>query len=411
MALDHAGIIYPYIARSGWNEVFRLEAELDITLTRGHLEDALSALRVRFPSFFVTLVRGSFSYYLRRTQELPRIRQGLAPYCEPFDLENSSLPLFRILYSGSHVALELFHSVADGHGAIVFFTALLDEYCRISSGPAGHAGGTGHFTADDRETLAGDKFLDVSREGGSHLGRSESKAYQYNNGIADCDLHVTTFAMPADRLRYISRSMGATVTVLLAAIYTKALLLSSGSHCRSDIKIEIPVDLRRRFGLDTIRNFSLYFNTNVPFISENSELPSITDYLVPQFRSGTDIQKLRDGVFTNVSDSQMRLFRVLPVALKQLALKAGFSLYGERVMTSPLSNLGAVSVPDTLAPHIKYLGFIIGKTLKNTIYSGVVTCGGTAYWNVSSVVDSYTAENFIEKIIREAGIDPVVTKK
>ncbi len=27
--LDHGGIIYPYIAKADWNQVFRLEAELD----------------------------------------------------------------------------------------------------------------------------------------------------------------------------------------------------------------------------------------------------------------------------------------------------------------------------------------------------------------------------------------------
>ena len=35
--LDHGGIIYPYIAKADWNQVFRLEAELD------ELYEALSA--------------------------------------------------------------------------------------------------------------------------------------------------------------------------------------------------------------------------------------------------------------------------------------------------------------------------------------------------------------------------------
>ena len=66
--LDHGGIIYPYIAKADWNQVFRLEAELDEDIDVQSVLKALQNLRERFPSFFVIMEKRKILYLLKKNR-------------------------------------------------------------------------------------------------------------------------------------------------------------------------------------------------------------------------------------------------------------------------------------------------------------------------------------------------------
>ena len=62
--LDTAALIFPAVARRDWSNAFRLSASLTEPVDPAVLQRAADDLRPRFPSFFVTLRRGFFWYYL-----------------------------------------------------------------------------------------------------------------------------------------------------------------------------------------------------------------------------------------------------------------------------------------------------------------------------------------------------------
>lgn len=402
--LDSGGIIYPYIAKADWNQVFRLEAELDEDVDVQCVVKALTNLQKKFPSFFVNIEKRKVLYLLRKTDELPEIVPE-KKICRQFDLLQKEHPLFRMTYKGSRLGIELFHSVSDGNGAIVFFINIIAEYYAVKGMKIQKTNKLFEhgFNFEKRDTE--NSFLRVFEQGGISSSRSEKPAYQYNGGKADSDFHLTTFKIQLDSLKKKAAEYGATVTLFLAAVYTKALCKCAvADGCTDSVKIEIPLDLRRRFDSVTLRNFSLYFITDTSPEYANRSLGDVIEVLRPQFESGADTKKLRNDIYTNVSQSEMAVFKGMPIFMKKAILKFGNSIYGERLFTSPLSNIGVVNLPDEIKNRIKSFGFIIGRTLKNTVYSGVVTLNGTLYWSLSSVALNTAAEHNIIHILNKAGI-------
>ncbi|MBQ6018958.1 MAG: hypothetical protein IJL26_02155, partial [Clostridia bacterium] len=303
--LDGGGIIYPYIASADWNQQFRTEVFLDEQIDLARIRKALEIVRPRFPSFFVVLAKRGRQYVLERTDKLPEIVPE-TDLCEPFDLTSKDHALFRITWAGNRLGMEVFHSLADGAGANVLFINILAEYFALGgdtidrSHPVFAHGG--EYEAADTE----DSFRRVHRElGGVTQNRSESAAYQYNGGRAEIPLRLTVFNLPIPELKAAAKACGASITVFLVAVYTKALAracLADGKRANSrNIKIEVPMDMRKRFGSATLRNFSLYFNTEASADCAEEPLFEIVGLIKPQFEAGTAVDKPQNDIYTNVS--------------------------------------------------------------------------------------------------------------
>ena len=65
--LDTAALIFPAITRRDWSNAFRVSATLTEEVDPEILQRAANSLRSRFPSFFVTLRKGFFWYYLEES--------------------------------------------------------------------------------------------------------------------------------------------------------------------------------------------------------------------------------------------------------------------------------------------------------------------------------------------------------
>ena len=406
--LDGGGIIYPYIASDDWNQQFRTEVELDAPVDIARLRRALEIVRPRFPSFFVVLAKRGREYVLERTEKLPEIvpETGL---CKPFDLTNRDHALFRLTYAENRLGMEVFHSLADGAGANVLCINLLAEYYALTGEPVDRAHPVfahgGEYEAADTE----DSFRRVHNElGGRTQKRTETKAYQYNGGRAEIPLRLTVFDLPVPELKNAAKACGASITVFLVAVYTKALAracLADGKRANSrNIKIEVPMDMRKRFGSETLRNFSLYFNTEAPADCAEKPLPEIVELLKPQFAAGTDVGKLQNDIYTNVSQEELPIFKLLPIGLKRKFLRFGNIMFGERLFTSPFSNVGIFDLPPELVGHVRVVNMMISKTRLNTLYSTTLSYRGNLAWSLTSVAAKHDAEDFVAEILTEAGV-------
>ena len=132
--LDTAALIFPAIARRDWSNAFRVSATLTEAVDPEILGHAVEDMRVRFPSFFVTLRKGLFWYYLEES-DLPVTVQGDFAYPLTFmgrrELRRNCL---RVLYYKSRIAVECFHSVTDGRGGCVFLSNLVAHYLELKYG-------------------------------------------------------------------------------------------------------------------------------------------------------------------------------------------------------------------------------------------------------------------------------------
>ena len=126
--LDNAAKIYPAARRRNWSNVFRQSVTLFENVDTDVLKSALDITVKRFPSIAARLRKGVFWYYLQQIEFAPEIREE---YSYPLTyMSNSEMRkcAFRVIAFNNRIAVEFFHSLTDGTGALIFLKSLVAEY-------------------------------------------------------------------------------------------------------------------------------------------------------------------------------------------------------------------------------------------------------------------------------------------
>lgn len=92
------------------------------------LESALKVTAARFPSIAVRLRRGVFWYYLEEIDSVPEVIRDTPFPCRRMTSKEARTCAFRVLYYKNRIAVEFFHALTDGSGAMVFLKTLIAEY-------------------------------------------------------------------------------------------------------------------------------------------------------------------------------------------------------------------------------------------------------------------------------------------
>ena len=128
MKLDNAAKIYPVSRSRRWMAVFRLSAQLTEPVDPVILRGALTRTLRRFPSFSQRLRRGFFWYYLEHIEGSPLVEQDVNNPCAPIQFQKNDGFMLRVRYHDSRIAVEFFHVLTDGSGALCFLQTMVAEY-------------------------------------------------------------------------------------------------------------------------------------------------------------------------------------------------------------------------------------------------------------------------------------------
>lgn len=411
--LDNAAKIYPAARRKNWSNVFRQSVTLCEEVDTAVLRSALAVTVRRFPSIAARLRKGVFWYYLQQVESAPDI---LTEYSYPL-VHMSKAEMrkcaFRVIVWHERIAVEFFHSLTDGTGALVFLKNLTAEYLTQKYGisiPLSH--GILDRSEEPREEELADAFL--QHAGPVPLSRKDTDAW-HMHGEAETDgfLHLTCFRLPVKEALAAAHAYGATLTVFLGAVMMKSLLLlqqekEPDRRRRKRIKLLIPVNLRQLFGGSTLRNFAMYTIPEAdPRLGEYSfeELVSII-----RCKMGLECNAKYMGgmIATNVNDEKNILLRLVPLPIKNAVMKAVFDTVGERCSCLTMSNLGQVKVPDSMAPYIRRFDFILGVQAAAPYNCGILSYGDTVYINFIRSIRDAELERCFFAVLRELRIPVTV---
>ena len=170
----------------------------------------------------------------------------------------------------------------------------------------------------------------------------------------------------------------------------------------------IPVNLRKIYGSRTLRNFVLYVTPEIdPRLGRYSfaEICKIVHH-----RMGLDLDPklMSTKIATNVSSERVFAVKLVPLFLKNIIMKAVFNAVGERKSCLTLSNLGAVKVPEEMAPYIDRMDFILGVQAKSPYNCGVLSFGDTLYINFIRNIREPVLEREMFEVFRELGLTTMV---
>ena len=382
--LDNAALIFPAIIRKNWNNVFRVSATLKEPVDPETLNQAIAELKPRFPTCFVRLRTGFFWYYLETITKTPTAQQDFAYPLTHMTRKELRTCCVRFLYYENRIAVEIFHSVTDGTGGLVLLQNLTARYLTLKYGTEiPPEGNIVSVSESPRAEEIRDCFLSCGAA--RAISRAEDTAYRLR-GTPETDRfrHIITGILPADILLEKAHAQGVTVTAYLAAVLAEAVAERQKAEGRTGkrarpVKITIPVNLRKTFGMNTMRNFTLAVNIGFdPRLGEytHEQICALMGHLLA---AETIPQRMAGRVAKNVNLQNILLLRLTPLILKRICMRTVYALSGENKGCLNLSNMGAVKIPAAMEPMVERFEFIIGVQYTYPNNCSVVTYGGKTY--------------------------------
>jgi len=400
--LDNAANIYPVIANRGFTPMFRYTAEMTAEVDQAALQRALGRMAPRFPGFFVRLRRGVFWYYLEQTNARAPVEEDTFSPCPP--LAKGELP-FRVKAYRRRISCEFAHVVCDGGGAMTFFKTLLAAYVKELGVRVPAEKGVLDLDGPPHPEETEDGFARFSRMG-AHPSRREPAAYHpTGTRLLPGTRVVTTGTLSVQAVRQLSRAAGVSVTEYLTA--TLIFVLYSMQRAERPrrlrpVKISVPVNLRKYYPTQTLRNFSQYLNPGIDpnygdFTFEET-LGQVHHYFHYMFTE----KNMNARISKNVGDERNVALRVVPLFLKKLSIRLGYELTGEKLFSSVISNIGAVELPEEMAPYVGKLLFVLCTAKRNSVECGVVSYRDTlAITFTRTIAEPYVERTFFRALVQK----------
>ncbi len=408
--LDNAAKIYPAVRRRNWSNVFRQSVTLTEEIDKSVLSSALGVVVKRFPTIASRLRKGAFWYYLQEIDNPPEIIDEYSHPLAVMSKKEMRKCAFRVIVYKNRIAVEFFHSLTDGTGALVFLKNLAAEYLeqKYDIRVPCEDGIVDRRKAPREEELE-DCFLKVAGE--VPLSRKDTTAWHMSGEPeAGGFLNLTCFKLQAGQVLDRAHEHNATVTVFLGALMMKALANLQKEKTPSlkkqkPIKLLIPVNLRSLFPSKTLRNFAMF---TIPEIDPRCGEYSIDEIIkVIYHKMGLEVtvKHMQGVIAANVKDEKNIFLRVVPLPIKNAVMKAVFDSVGECKSCLNLSNLGNVKLPDIMKKYVERIDFILGVQAAAPYNCGVLSYGDTVYMNFIRNIRDPDLERHFYSVLKEAGIE------
>ena len=317
LPLDNAAKIYPAARRKNWSNVFRLSATLTEPVDVAVLQKALEVTVTRFPSLAVRIRRGVFWYYLQQLDQPPKVREESNCPLTPMSWEEVRKCALRVITYENRIAVELFHSLTDGNGALIFLRSLVAEYLEQKYGisiPAEQG------ILDRRESPRPEEMEDsfLRYAGPLQASRRENTAWHLS-GTPEQEgfRHVTCFRLPVKEVLAKAHEHRVSLTAFLTAAMMMALQNWQKEALplrrRKPIKVLIPVNLRKLFPSKTLRNFAMYTTPEIlPRLGEYS-FSELCQVITSKMAADITPKQMSRMIATNVVSEHSVAVRLMPL--------------------------------------------------------------------------------------------------
>lgn len=413
MRLDNAAKIYPAARSQTWSNVFRLSVTLKEDVDKEILKCALKVTAKRFPSIVASLKKGLFWYYIQEVASAPQLKKESSYPLTRMSKKETRKCAMRVIAYKKRIAIEIFHSLTDGNGAMVFLKSLLAEYVerKYNEKIPNEYGILDRLEKPDDEEFE-DAF--IKNKGNVKTSRKATDAWQlYGTDEPAGFLNLTCFKIPVKEVLEKAHSYNVSLTAFLCGTMMMALQelqkeMVLKQKRRKPIKVLVPVNLRNLFKTKTLRNFVFYTTPEIePRLGEYSfeEILNVVKHTM-----GLDIteKQMAKKIAANVESEQIFIVKVMPLFIKNLVMKAIFNAVGERKSCLSLSNLGAVKIPENLEKYVDRFDFILGIQATAPYNCGVLSYKDTLYINfIRNIREPFLEAKFFS-VLRDSGISVTV---
>ncbi len=290
------------------------------------------------------------------------------------------------------LSVEFLHVLTDGGGGLEFFRTLLVTYFRdcgydipYSEGIIDPSSAVSPSETEDSYNRYFKKEVPKppKLENAWHLPfRAKEKGY----------LGVIQAEIPVSGIKRLSKEKNVTITEYLAAAYLfclQEIWKKDKGRDKNIIRLEIPVNMRRSFPSNTMRNFSLFVLPELDMRLGDYSYEEVLNHVHNYMQIETDKKVLSKVIRRNVKPEKNIFVRTTPVFIKDIILSAAFKKHGTTKYSGVLTNVGIAKMPEEAGPHIRTMSMLAPPPVSQLS----VSCGMLSFRDSLCISFSNNSEN------------------
>jgi NRPS condensation-like uncharacterized protein len=396
--LDLSAIVYPTLQRKNFSSVFRLSVLLKEMVDPVVLQEAVDKTLPRFPTFKVAMRKGLFWRYLEPNDRPgPFVEPDIVNPCMPISFRSASRYLIRIYYYENQISLEVFHSLADGGGAMYLLKTLTAVYLRLKGADIPNGNGVLDVEEEPDPEELEDAYMRYANAR-VRPPRSREKTYRIRGTKEPFyTLNIIRGIIPVDQLLAITRKYRVSVTEYLNAVLLYALLEKQKSdHVFRELPVSLamPVNLRRFFPSRTLRNFITMVYPSIDPRMGDYTFDDVLNQVHHYMRYYINDKFLNADITTNAAVTRNPFIRVVPLFIKDFVVRQFYKRVQDKQSSAGITNLGVADTPEEMRPYIERFDVLMGQP-----FSARTNCAVISYGNTLSIsFASSIAEAEVERL-------------
>ena len=397
--LDNSSKIYPLSMHEDWMSIYRLSYYLKDNIEPTVLQIALFYTVMRFPIFRTSLHKGFFWNYLDSINKHFKVFMEDRIPCSSINISKFNKESFKVMYFNNRISCEFFHLLTDANGGMVFLTTLVGEYLRLLGKKISYD----NFCLNPRETYDKEEIIDMFKEvklpkqSGSLV---EKRALSLDGKLSKIQpSQVIHFDLDLEKVHALAKKNNATINELLLTYLF--LVLSYSTSKKGDIKIQVPVNLRKFYKTKSLRNFSLYNNISLAK-DEITNFDEVIKMVKKQSKEKLS-KEVIDGVLYH-SVSLVNKIKLLPLFIKTPIAKIIYRYFGDTSSTTVFSNLGKINLASELESEIIKSDFLLGTTLTNKVLFTCVSVNNILTMTIMKFTTNSSIENNLYNLLKDENL-------
>lgn len=398
--LDNSAKIFPMSTGEKYSTVFRLSALLSDDINPKLLNQAVKKSLNKYDIFKVKMKAGFFWYYLEDNDKEPKVTCERDYPCKYINPKTNNDYLFKVTYFKNKVNIDIFHSLTDGNGGIVFFREIIYTYLELA------------YPQELNRNNRMVKKIAFDTED-SYIKNYNKKAISMSSSLRAYELKGRKIKLGGisaiheiialEDLKAESKKYGVTVTQYLTAVLMHSIYLSNYRKSSKPIKVCIPVNLKKYFPSETMSNFFSYIT-----IVANSESLSDFDELVKSVKQQFE-DKLKEDEILKTMSGNVRLgtnifIKTIPLLLKNIIVRISY-MEIRKHSTITFSNIGRIGVLGEYQKYINYFLMLISPDSVEKIKCSSCTFGDKMAFTFTSILSNNKIEKTFYEFLLSKGIN------
>lgn len=390
--LDNTAKIFSLEADNNIN-IFRYSVVLKKNIDKNILLEAVNRTLDDFPMFKVRVCSGVFWNYLEYNTKDVVISKETDKPCNEIDFKANNDYLFRVTYYKNKINLDIFHILTDGTGASYFIKSLVYNYLDIKYKMKVYK------NSRDNVLEYQDQYL-VNFDKSDKTKYETDLAYQIKGKILDVN-NTYHFTVTVNDMKKVTKKYGVSITEFLTALYIYALYTSIyDGESKKEIIINVPVNLRKYYNVDTLSNFFVCMDIN-PKLLERS-VSSFDEALMlvhEEFSNKLTTDKVKSYLNRDVRLGLNLPMRLVPLSVKKFFITLLCKIIN-RTITSTVSNVGVIDIDEKYREYIDnvYVLVLPGKVQK--IKCTICSYNGKLNITMNSNIDDFMFEKRFYELLK-----------